>query len=85
MKRYSFAGVNLTDETIQRTREHFIDIHRRCIEEAQSGQTRVNDLASYVAWQEDCIADMADKEQFSVTFLQRAHWLQTGECVALLP
>lgn len=80
-----FAGVELTAETIQRTREHFADISRRCIEGARSGEMRVNDLPRYIAWQEQCIADsLAGKSDHTFTFLQRAHYLQTGECVPLL-
>ena len=79
-----FAGVALTPETIALTREHFADISRRCIADATEGRQHVNDLDSYVAWQESAIRDVMTCERFSLTFLQRAHWIQTGECVALL-
>lgn len=85
MTQPRFAGVELTPETIQRTREHFADIGRDCIREAQDGTTRVNDLAGYVAWREQAIEDVLTTTRFSLTFLQRAHYLQTGESVALLP
>lgn len=82
-----FNGVELTPETILRTRHHFADISRQCIEAARSGEDRVNDLPGYIAWREAAIADIMDESdtRFSVTFLQRAHYLQTGESVALLP
>lgn len=80
-----FAGVELTLETIQRTRKHFADIYRACIREAEDGTTRVNNLESYRTWREDAIAEVMTTERFTVTFLQRAHWLQTGESIALLP
>jgi hypothetical protein len=85
MNNPRFANVELTPETIQRTREHFRDIHLACIRDAEDGTTRVNDLPGYVSWQQAAIADVMNTERFSVTFLQRAHWLQTGECIALLP
>jgi hypothetical protein len=81
-----FNGVELTPETIALTRQHFADIHRACIREAEAGEVRVNDLASYVQWQEACIRSALDEtSRLSVTFLQRAYWLQTGDCPALLP
>lgn len=84
MTQPRFNGVELTAETIERTRAHFVDIYQRCIEEARDGTTRVNDLESYVAWQLDCISEMeSGKGDHSFTFLQRAHWLQTGESVPL--
>lgn len=80
-----FAGVDLTPETMQRTREWFADNSRKCIEEAQSGHTRVNDLESYVAWREQCAADsLAGKGDHTFAFLQRAHFMQTGTMIPLL-
>lgn len=80
-----FAGVELTPETIQRTREHFADIGRACIADARNGTTRVNDLESYIAWREQGIADdLAGKHDGTFAFLQRAYALQTGECLPLL-
>lgn len=84
-RRIIFAGVEITQETILRTREHFAEIGRRCIAEAQSGATRVNDLASYVAWREQAIEDsLAGRGDHTLTFMQRALYLQTGDCPALL-
>jgi hypothetical protein len=82
--RPRFAGVELTEETIQRTRQWFADNAQACIREAESGRTRVNDLARYVAWRRERIADsLAGKSDHTFAFLQRAHWIQTGECVPL--
>lgn len=81
----SFNGVELTPITIQRTREHFADLYRAVIRDILSGETRVNDVERAVAYYENAANDILSTERFSVTFLQRAHWLQTGECVALLP
>jgi len=77
--------VPLTPETVQRTREHFVENQYACIAEAESGEVRGNDLPSYVADCHTAIADInAGKWDHTFTFLQRAHWLQTGDCVALL-
>jgi hypothetical protein len=81
----SFAGVELTAETIQRTRQWFADNAQACIDGAESGRTQVNDLGRYVAWRRQCIADsLAGKGDHTFAFLQRAHFIQTGESVPLL-
>lgn len=81
-----FNGVELTPETMHATREWFADNARRCIAAAVSGKNQVNDLGSYVAWRERCIADsLAGKGDRTLAFLQRAYFIQTGESVALLP
>jgi hypothetical protein len=81
-----FNGVDLTSATMRRTREHFADIHRRCIADVVAGRQRVNNPESYIAWQDKAITEtLAGKNDHTATFLQRAYWLQTGECVALLP
>lgn len=80
-----FANVEIANETIQRTRKHFADIARDCITDAGSGVTFVNDLESYKAWQMSVLDDaLTGKMDHTFTFLQRAHWLQTGECLPLL-
>lgn len=81
-----FNGVELTEETIIKTREWFAQNCLDCIEEAESGEVSVNDLDEYRKWRlqsrED---DLSGKNDHTVTFLQRAYFIQTGECVALLP
>ena len=73
-------------ETIAATREHFADIGRQCIADAKAKIIHVNDLPSYIAWREKGIADsLSGAADHSVTFQQHAHYLETGECVALLP
>jgi hypothetical protein len=85
MKNPVFAGVELTAETIAATRQWFADNAQGCIDEAVSGVVRVNDLASYIEWRREQIADsLAGKGDHTFTFLQRAHTLQTGECIAFL-
>jgi len=85
-KMARFAGVELTIESIQKTREWFAKNAQECIEEVNSGKVKVNDPESYFQWckirMEDAIVGRNDH---TLTFLQRAHYIQTGECVALLP
>jgi hypothetical protein len=72
-------------ELIVKTREHFAEIERKCIEEAISGKVRVNDLPRYIEWCEQNIVDhLAGKNDHTFTFRQYAHWLKTGDCVPFL-
>lgn len=76
----------LTPETIRATRQWFADNERACIAEAQSGEVRVNDLPDYIAWREEsAAAALRGDYDRSLTFLQRATYIQTGNCPALLP
>ena len=91
-----FAGIELTQETILLTRQHFAGIYEKCIESAveyhsmpveelSAGQFFVNDLTGYLAQQRALIAEtIAGQHDVNFTFLQRAHSLQTGDCIALL-
>lgn len=75
----TYAGVTITPETISRTRAHFADNQRECIKDAQSGEMYVNDLNNYIKYTLETIAHIeAGGWDHTFTFLQRAHWLQTG-------
>lgn len=81
-----FSGVELTDESIQKAREWFRDNALACIEEVRSGEVKVNDPEEYFAWcNERAKNAMEGKSDHTFAFMQRAHFIQTGECVALLP
>lgn len=81
-----FAGVELTDEAMEQARAWFVANAQACIDEAISGEVRVNDLESYIAWRrEQMTAHTLGMNDHTFAFLQRAHTFQTGECVALLP
>lgn len=83
---FVFNGVELTEETILKTRKWFHDNSIACIEEAKSGKVFVNDPESYFEWRnEEAKEYMEGKHDHIVAFLQRAYYIQTGECVALLP
>lgn len=75
----------MTEEIIIKTREHFVAVERACIEEAVSGNVRVNDLESYVKWCERNISEhYSGENDHTFTFRQYAHYLETGEYVPFL-
>jgi hypothetical protein len=88
-----YADVTLTAETIQRTREHFAENKRACarvcVEYGQHGPLQeggfhVNGREEYVAQcARDAEAFLAGEYDYSFTFAQRAHYLQTGESIPL--
>ncbi|MGV6935984.1 hypothetical protein ACWA2B_10760 [Paenibacillus sp. CMM36] len=81
-----FNGVELTEASILRTRKLFADIALECIEEVQCGKVSVNDPESYFAWRREEANDVLEgKADHTLTFLQRAYYVQTGESIALLP
>ena len=84
-----FNGVEITQESIIACRQWFIDNQQACIEGALDGTLGLAshvDVALYVA---DCKVRQRDYLlggiDYTFTFMQRAHYMQTGECVALLP
>lgn len=79
-------GITITNETIMKTRSHFINNCNACILGACSCEFRVNDLMKYIEWQKRYISSIVKGESdHTLTFLQRALWLQTGEMAAILP
>jgi len=81
-----FNGVELTDETILKTRKWFHDVSLECIDEVKTGKVKVNDEEYYFKWRnEQAIEYMNGYSDHTLTFLQRAYYIQTGESVALLP
>lgn len=77
--------MKLSEDTIRRTRRWFADNALACAADATAGVFRVNDLAAYVARRTQDAADaLAGKWDHTFTFQQRAAYMQTGECVALL-
>lgn len=80
------TGVVSTTDTINATRQWFADNAQACINEAVSGQVRVNNLASYVADQTQRIQDcLAGNWDHTLAFQQRVVYVQTGVCHAILP
>lgn len=78
--------VQFTPETIAAARQSFADGAMACIEEVQSGAVHVNDPEGYFAWRRECARRaLAGEYDHSFAFWQRAVYIQTGECPALLP
>lgn len=84
-----FAGVELTEQTMQKTREHFAANIDGQVVEIESGAIKLpshNPKEQHFAWlSERKAAGLAGANDYTLTFLQRAHWIQTGEMIALLP
>ena len=77
--------MELTDETIQATRQWFADNARACIEGVASGKYRVNDPIRYAEQHNKRIVDaLSGAYDHSLAFQQRAVYIQTGQCFALL-
>lgn len=80
-----FNGVELSEETIQKTQKWFADNAIACIEEVKSGKVFVNDPESYFKWRNEEAKEYIEGNfDITLTFLQRAYYIQTGESVALL-
>lgn len=74
------------EQAVITTRQWFADNAQACINEAVSGQVRVNNLASYVADQTQRIQDcLAGNWDHTLAFQQRVVYVQTGVCHAILP
>lgn len=84
-----FNKTELMPETIQRTRQQFADICQGCIDEILSGavtlpEHNVQD-EHFARLRAEASEHLAGTWDHTLTFLQRAYWLQTGESIALLP
>lgn len=87
MNKLYFNNTELTKETIKKTDQHFADICQGCINEVLIGEVRVNNKDKYIKNNEsqknDYLNGNVNRSNF--TYLQRAYFLQTGNCIALLP
>lgn len=76
--------MELTQESIQAARQWFADNAQACLDEVQSGSVRVNEPQIYL---ESCRQRVTDalngKFDNTFTLQQRAHFIQTGECLPL--
>lgn len=80
-----FNGVQLSEESIKKTRKWFSENALACIEEVKSGKVNVNDPEYYFAWREKEAKEyMEGLHDHNFTFWQRAYFIQTGESIALL-
>lgn len=72
--------VILTEETILKTRQHFADNGKGCIDEVLNGTVKVNDQDTYFKRCEQNIIDaLAGKSDKTLAFIQHAYFIQSGE------
>ncbi|BBI90603.1 hypothetical protein HYO65_gp211 [Tenacibaculum phage PTm1] len=81
-----FNGEQLTQESIDKCIEQCIQNKQGCIDEVQRGEVTVNDKEKYFEWCNSNIKKYENRDfKISLSFLQKAYYIQTGKCVALLP
>lgn len=80
--------VVLTGETLDKTWQWFADNQRECARAAKAGEFFVNDVDSYVEHCEQKAqryeAHDTESRRLSLTFVQRAHFIQSGQSVPML-
>lgn len=81
-----FNNVVITEESLDKARQQFIDSCQSQINAAQSGEMKVNDIDKFIDRQIESMLDYeSGRYDHGFTMLQRAYYIQTGESVALLP
>lgn len=76
----------ITPETVTRTRQWFAENYQACIDEALSGEVFVNNLPLYVEQMAKRKAEaLSGRCDHTLAFRQKAVYIQTGECHAILP
>ena len=84
-----FAGVEITQESTIAARQWCADNCHACIDEVLNGDVILPSHTApldYFAWQKSqSMKSLAGEYDHTLGFMQKAHYLQTGESVALLP
>lgn len=81
---HRFNKVAISEETLEKTRKWFADLYRGLAEDARSGKLRTQVPSLYIARQEENARRVLQgDDDRTFTFLQRAYYIQTGECVPL--
>ena len=77
--------VVITNDTIRATCEWYANNQQACINEAQSGEVKVNDLQSYIA-ECELLKQQYQSGDFTtgLWFWQRAYFIQSGCSVPML-
>lgn len=74
---------------MQRTRENFFDNAKACITEVKNGRVKLPSHTFLGDYFDECEkrgqAALNGEYDHTLTFLQHAHWIQTGDMIALLP
>ena len=85
----TFNGVVITQESITACRQWFADNADACVREAEDGTAPLASHYPIELYREKMAARkasaLAGEFDHTFAFMQRAHYMQTGECVALLP
>lgn len=85
----TFNGVVITQESIIACRQWFADNADACIREAEDGTAPLASHYPVELYREKMAerkeAALAGEFDYTFTFMQRAQYMQTGECAALLP
>lgn len=85
-QKYHFNNTELTNDTILKTDKHFANICKECIDGAINKDFHVNDLDRYIQDKKRHMNNyIKGLNRNTLTYLQRAYWIQTGELIALLP
>lgn len=80
-----FNNIEISEDTILLTRKYFADIQLGCIKDAKQGLVKVNDLDKYTKQREQSYVEYLNGcWDHTFTFIQRAYYIQTGECIPLL-
>ena len=87
MNKIFFNGVELTESTILKTRQWYHDNAMKCINNVKIGKDLVYcDKEEYYKLEEQkALRYINGLNDYTFSFQQRAYYIQTGECIALLP
>lgn len=76
----------ITENSILAARRWFHDNALACIREVLEGKVKVNDQEAYFKERkETAAAYLRGENDHTLAFKQKAYFIQTGECIALLP
>lgn len=80
--------VELTQETILKTRQYKINICLGCIEEVASGDVYLNPEYGFERYKADMLEAIEQikrgEHDHYLAFIQTAYYIQTGKCVGIL-
>lgn len=76
----------ITPETVTATRQWYAENYQACIDDAISGRVSVSDLPLYIEQMARRKAEaLSGQYDHTLNFRQKAVYIQTGECHAILP
>ena len=80
-----FNNVELTEETILKTREYFYNVCIECVNGAINSEFYVNNVDNYIQFKKENAESYINGEfDHILSFLQKAYHIQTGKNVPLL-